>query len=197
VPVIVGVVALGVGIGIGAAVKSSSPKTTAATVVTVTAGPSASGVAPASASSAKAATSTAAAAKAHVGSTIALKSTEEALAVTLVQVKDNPSAKDQFSAPDAGDKFYAAQFRLQNTSTTAYSDSPDNGAVVVDSQGQQFQATFDDTDAGASFPGSTTIPPGQSALGWITFQVPTATVVAAVQFELESGFGSSAQWTVP
>jgi hypothetical protein len=189
-----------IGIVVGSAGKSTT--TTAADLgatVTVTSAPGAS---PAKATNAATAASSSASAKpaaAHVGSTLILKgdSTSGQLTVTLVAVKDNPPGKDQFSKPSAGNKFYAIQYRLLNTSSIAYSDSPTNGAKVIDGQGQQFQSDFADTTAGPSFPGGTTIPPGGTALGWITFQVPTASVVVGAQFALSSGFGTVGQWAIP
>ncbi|MFI6850060.1 DUF4352 domain-containing protein [Kitasatospora sp. NBC_00085] len=118
--------------------------------------------------------------------------------VTVVRVVDPASAKEAFSSPKAGTKLVAVQFRLRNTGTAVYDDSPSNGARLVDSEGQQFTASITtDTTAGPGFPGSVTITPGDTALGYITFAIPTASQVAKIQFTLDSGFApSTGQWTV-
>lgn len=182
-----------------AAVASSGGKKNVATTGTVaTSGTQTTAGAGTTAASAKASK---AVVPAHVGTTINLKNggaEPEQLAVTLVKVLNNAPPADEFSTPDPGNVYYAVQYRLVNTGTAAYSDSPSNGAVVVDAKGQQFQADIaSDTKAGPSFPGAVTIIPGGNALGWITFEVPAGTVVTASQFALQSGFGSTGQWSIP
>lgn len=189
------------GVIAGASSGHKTVSTAAVTSASSTSVASAAGSAPATTKAASA-PSSAAKQTAHVGSTVNLSSGDqntnvEKLSVTLVQVKDNAPATDQYSTPDAGDKYYAAQFRLVNTSSQAYSDSPDNGATAIDAQGQQFQASYGDTAAGPSFPGNTTIAPGQTALGWITFEVPIGSTITGIQFTLNSGFSNTGQWTVP
>lgn len=140
------------------------------------------------------------ASSATVGDTLDLTGTQagEALAVTLVRVVDPAGAKNEFSGPEAGTRFVAVQFRLKNTGSAVYKDSPSNGAKVVDSQGQQFDATFGDTTAGPNFPGSVTLPPGDTGLGFIIFEVPTASKITKVQFAMNSGFSPhTGQWNVP
>ncbi len=139
-------------------------------------------------------------ASASVGDTLALSGTSggEKADVTVVKIVDPASAKEAFSSPKAGERLVAVQFRIRNTGTAVYDDSPSNGARLVDNEGQQFTARIaTDTTAGPSFPGSVMIAPGDTALGYITFTVPTASRVAKVQFALNSGFApSTGQWTV-
>ncbi|MFJ6518699.1 DUF4352 domain-containing protein [Streptomyces filamentosus] len=140
------------------------------------------------------------ASSATVGDTLDLTGIgdDEKLAVTVVRVVDPAGAEDQYSSPDAGMRFVAVQFRLKNTGTAVYKDSPSNGAKVVDTQGQQFDATYEDSNAGPGFPGGVTIAPGDTGLGFITFEVPTASKIAKVQFAMNSGIsGSTGQWNVP
>ncbi|MFH9709888.1 DUF4352 domain-containing protein [Streptomyces luteogriseus] len=92
----------------------------------------------------------------------------------------------------------AVQFRLKNTGIAVYSDSPSNGARLVDVQGQQFDPTYEDTSAGPGFPGDVTAAPGDTVLGFITFEVPTDSRVVKIQFTMSSGFaGQTGQWDVP
>ncbi|MDJ0346983.1 DUF4352 domain-containing protein [Streptomyces sp. PH10-H1] len=117
------------------------------------------------------------------------------MAVTVTRVVD-PAGAEVFT-PDAGKRFVAVQFRLRDTGTAVYSDAPSNGAQVIDTQGQAFNSTIADTNAGPSFPGIVRLTSGSSALGFITFEVPKGSVIAKVQFTLNSGFAdNTGQWTV-
>jgi hypothetical protein len=51
-----------------------------------------------------------------------------------VKLVDPAGAKDEYSTPDAGTRFVAVQFRLKNTGTELYSNSPSNGTKIVDNQ---------------------------------------------------------------
>ncbi|MFJ6754718.1 DUF4352 domain-containing protein [Streptomyces sp. NPDC091273] len=139
-------------------------------------------------------------ASAAVGAAIDLSGLEdgEKLAVTLVKVVDPARAKNPYSTPEAGARYVAVQFRLKNTGTAVYQDSPSNGAKVVDAQGQQFSPAYTETSAGPEFPGSITIAPGDTALGFITFEVPGTSEIAKVHFSMNSGFSPhTGQWNVP
>ncbi|MGW7320022.1 DUF4352 domain-containing protein [Streptomyces sp. NPDC054865] len=139
-------------------------------------------------------------ASAAVGATLDLRGLTdgEGLAVTLVKVVDQARTGNPYSAPDAGSRLVAVQFRLKNTGTDVYQDSPSNGAKVVDEQGQQFGSAYQDTTAGPGFPGSITVAPGDTGLGFITFEVPKASRVTKVQFAMNSGFSpNTGQWRVP
>ena len=148
-----------------------------------------------SAATAKAAAKPAAA---KVGDTIALSGFEgEKADVTVVKVVDRPKGADEFTEPESGKRFYAVQFRIKDTGGKAYSDSPSNGAKVVDSAGQSYEADFSDTKAGASFPSAVNIASGSSGLGYITFQVPTGAKITQIQFGLDSGMADqTGQWNV-
>jgi hypothetical protein len=76
-------------------------------------------------------------------------------------------------------------------------EAPDNGAKLRDSQGQQFNPSLDETAAGPDFGGSVTLTPGDTVLGYITFEVPSGSKITTIQFALASGFASNVgQWTV-
>ncbi|WP_246113589.1 DUF4352 domain-containing protein [Streptomyces montanus] len=122
---------------------------------------------------------------------------DEKVAVTVVKVVDPAQPEDEFSSPDSGKRFVAVQFRLKNIGTQVYDDSPDNGANVRDAQGQQFSPTLGETAAGPGFGGSVTLTPGDTALGFIVFEVPTDSKITRIQFGLASGFARNiGQWTV-
>ncbi|MFC8344161.1 DUF4352 domain-containing protein [Streptomyces sp. NPDC057280] len=136
----------------------------------------------------------------RVGDTVSLTGTErgERLDVTVTKVVDPaPTDPDGFQ-PDAGNHYVAVQFRLKNTGTAVYKDSPSNGATVIDKAGQRFDSTLGSSAAGPAFPGSITVGPGKTALGFITFEVPDGSRIVTVQFAMDSGFADDVgEWAVP
>lgn len=134
---------------------------------------------------------------AKVGDTIALTGTEDGsgLDVTVVKVADPAKSADEFTVPEDGNRWVGVQFRLVNTGTIAYSDSPSNGAQIADAQGQQFTSTFADITAGPSMASSVNLKPGAKALGWVVFEVPKASKADVVQFTMDSGFADqTGEW---
>ncbi|WP_327364464.1 DUF4352 domain-containing protein [Streptomyces sp. NBC_01296] len=81
----------------------------------------------------------------------------------------------------------AVRFRLENTGTDAYEDSPAKSSHLVDSDGRRFTGSNTTTTAGPAFPDTVTLAPGGSALGFVTFRLPNDAALAAVQFALNSG----------
>ncbi|MGH3119720.1 MAG: DUF4352 domain-containing protein [Streptosporangiaceae bacterium] len=157
------------------------------------------GSTPSATSSSTASASSSASSTAKVGSTITLtgNSSGEKMDVTVTRVISHAQPADQFFTPDPGKRFYAVQFRLADTGTAAYSDSPSNGAAAVDAAGQSYQATIGDVAGCESFPGTENIAAGDKGLGCIVFQVPDGAKITKVQFTLDSGFGpDTGQWDV-
>lgn len=123
--------------------------------------------------------------------------TGERLDVTVVKVVD-PAGARPYETPSPGNRFVSVQFRLKNTGTAVYKDSPSNGATVIDKDGQRFSASLNNSTAGPPFPGSVTIGRGKTALGFISFEVPPASHVVAVQSAMNSGFSDDVgEWRVP
>ena len=127
---------------------------------TSTATPTATGASPAGSPAPK---------TAGIGSAITLAGydSSEQMSVTLVKVIGSASPDSSgFDDAPSGDRYYAAQFRLADSGSAAYSDSPSNGAEVVDSAGQSYQASITDTVNGCvSFPATENVAPGSSGLG--------------------------------
>jgi Domain of unknown function (DUF4352) len=166
------------------------------TVTTGQAGSTPSAVSP---SSGTASASSSASSIARVGSTITLAGNDpgEKMAVTVTRVIKHAQPADEFSTPDPGKRFYAVQFRLADTGTAAYSDSPSNGASVVDSAGQSYEATLDDVAGCQSFPATENIAAGDTGLGCIVFEVLDGAKITKMQFTLDSGMGpQTGQWDV-
>ncbi|NUR51250.1 MAG: hypothetical protein HOV71_24250 [Hamadaea sp.] len=123
--------------------------------------------------------------------------TGDVVAVTPMKVADPATAADDGSQPAAGSKLVGVQFRLQNAGSSVYSDAPDNCATLIDAAGQRFSPTIADITAGPRFPGVVTVNPGGSALGWITFSIPSAAQVTGVQFTPDSGVATeTGEWTL-
>ncbi|MEV7180720.1 DUF4352 domain-containing protein [Kitasatospora sp. NPDC093679] len=138
---------------------------------------------------------------AQVGDTLELAGNEQGarMAVTVTAVADPATAAHSFDTPEAGRRLVAVQFRLHNTGSTTYSDSPSNGATVVDDRGQGFDAVpATDVTAGPAFPAGVVVAPGDTALGYISFEIPADSRLAKAQFTLNSGFANqTGQWALP
>ncbi|MGV9269970.1 DUF4352 domain-containing protein [Kitasatospora sp. NPDC003701] len=136
-------------------------------------------------------------AAAKVGDTIALKGNDPAdvADVTLVKVVDNAEGEDEFTHPADGKRFVSVQFRIKASGKKAYSDVPGNSAKLLDAQGQAFGSTVADTKAGPGFQLPANVAPGESALGFVTFEVPKDIKLDRAQFGLDSGFApQTGQW---
>jgi hypothetical protein len=137
--------------------------------------------------------------QAKVGDTITLKGMEDGskLDVTVVKAVDNAKSSVEGFAPESGNRWIGVQFRLVNTGTKAYNDSPANGAQVADAEGQQFGPMFADITAGPSMSSDVRLAPGGKALGWVVFEAPTASKIQTVQVAMDSGFSDqTGQWDI-
>lgn len=134
---------------------------------------------------------------ARVGDTIALKGMEDGskLDVTVVKIADPAKSSDGFTTPESGNRFVGVQFKLVNTGTATYGDSPGNGAQITDAEGQQFQTAFADITAGPSMSSDVRLKPGARALGWIVFEVRKGSKATTVQFTMDSGMADqTGEW---
>ncbi|WP_404953028.1 hypothetical protein [Streptomyces sp. 147326] len=152
------------------------------------------------------------------GETISLAGNEpgQRLDVTLTQVVDPASPADPEPEPEpvpnpepdpelaptpppgGSDRLVAARFRLENTGTAVYRDSPAPSAHLLDSNGQRFTGLNVPTTAGPNFPDTVTLDPGGTTEGFITFRLPEDAGLAAVQFALNGGLADDVgQWSLP
>ncbi|MEW2527754.1 DUF4352 domain-containing protein [Streptomyces sp. NPDC047071] len=128
---------------------------------------------------------------AALGTTLSLSGIQsgERLDVTALKVVDPATGANAYLGPDSGNRFVAVRFRLENTGDGPYKDSPSNGAQLIDTVGQRFDASWvAETTAGPSFPGSVTLSSGDTALGYVTFELPRTARPEKVQFAMDSGF---------
>ncbi|MEW2417323.1 hypothetical protein AB0953_26860 [Streptomyces sp. NPDC046866] len=109
----------------------------------------------------------------------------ERLDVTLTRVVD--PATPAGPVPVSADRLVAVQFRLENTGSAVYHDSPARAAHLLDADGHRFTGSDAATTAGPAFPDTVTLRPGGSALGFVAFRLPQDARPAAAQFALNGG----------
>ncbi|WP_214106781.1 DUF4352 domain-containing protein [Acrocarpospora catenulata] len=137
-------------------------------------------------------------APAAIGSAITLSGMKSTLKVAVTVTRVIPGTpKNQFLKPDAGNRWVAVELELANVGQDVYSDSPSNGAYLIDSEGQQYRTTFGEVQEGVSFGGSVTVSTGDRRKGVLVFEVPESARLAKFQFALNSGFADQkGEWLV-
>jgi hypothetical protein len=150
-----------------------------------------------SSSSNKSESSSTAPTTAHVGSTVDVGGSN-GLAVTLNSVIDPASGADQYTTPNAGYRFVAADVKIVNNGKAAFSDDANSDITIVGSDNQTYQADFDSVSECTNFnSGQYTLAPGESTTGCVVFQLPNAVKTAKVEFQTQSGLSTSTgEWVV-
>jgi hypothetical protein len=136
---------------------------------------------------------------AKVGNTITIKGSTEgnSLDATVVKIVDPATASNEYMTAPAGHRFVAVQWRIANTGVRPIDVGPTSGSAVVDTDGQQFSPSYQPTTAGPAYPSMATIPVGGNRLGYVVYEVPTASKIREIQFDPSMGLGSQiGQWTV-
>jgi len=135
---------------------------------------------------------------AHVGSTVDIGGSK-GLAVTLTQVIDPATGSDQYTSADAGKRFVAAEVKIVNNGTAAFSDDANSDMTLIGSDNQSYTADFDTVSECTNFnSGQYTLAPGESSTGCVVFQVPNGVNTAKIQFQTQSGLSqSTGEWLVP
>jgi hypothetical protein len=135
---------------------------------------------------------------AHVGSTVDIGGSK-GLAVTLTQVIDPATGSDQYTTADAGKRFVAAEVKIVNNGTAAFSDDANSDMTLIGSDNQSYTADFDTVSECTNFnSGQYTLAPGESSTGCVVFQVPNGVNTTKVQFQTQSGLSqSTGEWLVP
>jgi Domain of unknown function (DUF4352) len=135
---------------------------------------------------------------ATIGDTISLHGALEPdleLAVTVLSVVD-PAKGDKFFKAEEGSRYVAVETRLENTGPIDYSDSPTNGAVLIDASSHQYD-TWGASGIEPNLDGSVRILPGDERVGFIVFQVTKGETPDAFQFTLDSGTAyETGQWSL-
>ncbi|UBU09962.1 DUF4352 domain-containing protein [Nonomuraea gerenzanensis] len=131
------------------------------------------------------------------GGTITLKGMEAGskVAVTLDEVYSEAQPTQDSIQPKPGNRFMAVQLTLTNKGRVGYKDAPMNGAVVIDSERQQYPFSTAYVEQGQQFHWATSIDPSDSRKGLIVFEVPDGAEMVALQFTLNSGYAEqSGEW---
>ncbi|WP_330333963.1 DUF4352 domain-containing protein [Streptomyces sp. NBC_00536] len=133
------------------------------------------------------------------GQTIELRGNRpgELLDVTLLAVTDPATPRAAYPQQDPAGRLVAVEFRLANTGTARYADTPRSGSYLLDLGGARHSSVAAATTAGDGFPDGHTLAPGDSATGWVTFELPKQARLAAVQFALNDGSADDiGQWNL-
>ena len=127
-----------------------------------------------------------------VGDSITIHGLEgDAVEVTVVRVIDPAKAANSFLAASKNKHYVEIRIAPQDA---VYSDSPGNGAALIDEEGRQYTETYAEVKGAQGFGGSAKVSPGDQRLGVIIFEVPDGT---KLQFTLNSGFADeTAEWSL-
>lgn len=121
----------------------------------------------------------------------------EKIVVTGLGYVDPAAQGNAFEPPSAGNRFYAVKLQYTNVGSVPYNDSVLSELTVTDASNYSYEPSLFDSGAGPPFPGdSVKLMPGETAVGFVTFEVPTASKIVRIQCTLDSGFGPRrATWT--
>jgi hypothetical protein len=130
----------------------------------------------------------------QVGGTDSNSTTYEVTAVTVDQYS---SLTPYDSLTNSADHLAAVKFRITGV-TGQSSDDANNNATVISGDTTQYPSAVNATADGPNFSsGSFTVAPGQTASGWVTFELPPGQSIASVQWVPSSGLSDQAgTWTV-
>jgi len=130
-----------------------------------------------------------------VGSTATLTGNDdgEQMDVKLIAVHVGFSA-GEYDTPDAGKHYVAAELMLKNTGTAVYSDSPDNGAELIDSRDNQIDSELL-VEGPFQSSSDVKLAPGAQRRVFCDFEVPNGEKPKQFQFTLDSGFADdTGEW---
>jgi hypothetical protein len=115
--------------------------------------------------------------------------------VTAVRVDQHSSLLPYDSLTNPADHLAAVEFRITGV-TGQSSDDANSDAQAFTGNTEQVSSAFNQTPDGGNWnSGEFTVAPGQTASGWVTFELPPGQTVASVQWA--PGFsGQAGTWTV-
>jgi hypothetical protein len=127
----------------------------------------------------------------HVGATLSTSS----VSIQLQQVIDPATPGDQYLTPNTGNRFVGVKVEISNPGTANIQDDANSDFTVIGNNGQIYTADFDSIAGCTNFnDGEYGLTPNASAIGCVTFQLPTGVTVTKVEFQ---GSNSNAEWDVP
>jgi hypothetical protein len=187
----IGAALLIVGCGESASVKQTADPVTVTVTVTETGGAASDGT-----STDESTDTEADQGLASIGDTITLHGYEdgEQMAVTVSRLFD-PAEAEQYFGPKRNHKYVAVDLVLKNTGTKPYSDSPGNGATLLDTADHGYTETLSETTSCQYIGSGVRIAPGSKRAGCLTFEIPKNAKPALFQFTLDSGFADeTGEW---
>jgi Domain of unknown function (DUF4352) len=111
---------------------------------------------------------------------------DERVEVTVLRILD-PAHASGFLGASKGKRLVGVELRLHNVGQSTYEDAPSNGARLVTEDGVEVDASlFDEVHPAL---GSVGVAPGDTATGFVTFEVPKHRRATEFRFALDSGFG--------
>jgi hypothetical protein len=116
--------------------------------------------------------------------------------VQAIQVIDPAQGADQYTTPNAGDRFVAVVFKITDTGSNQISDDANSNASIIASNDQSYTADFDNVSECTNFnDGEYQLAKDQSVTGCVVFQVPTDLKVTTVEWSpgFDENFG---EWKV-
>jgi len=173
--------ALGLGACGGSVTKASSPPS------------------PAKSSAPKPAPSTPAPLSGPVGTTFKVSGTDNSgnstvYTVTLVQFLPVAQGAD-YQQADPGHYLAGAKFRITGVTGNS-SDDSNNDAQATGNDSQVYEPAMDDITSGTNFnSGDFQVSPGQTQIGWVSFQLPNSAKVTSIQWSADGFMGGSTPGT--
>jgi hypothetical protein len=115
--------------------------------------------------------------------------------VTAVKVDQHSALVPYDSLTNPSDHLAAVEFKITGVSGQSSDDANNDAAALTGNTEQVSPADNSTPDGGNWSYGEFTVSPGQSATGWVTFELPPGQSIASVQWV--PGLGSTAgTWTV-
>jgi hypothetical protein len=102
--------------------------------------------------------------------------------VTLIKIVDPARGADEFSTPSDSSRFVGAVFSITGRAGHS-SDNANNDALLVGSDGQDYQSDFSQIKGYTNFNGGDwNVGVGKTVTGAVTFQVPKGVTVQSIQW---------------
>lgn len=121
--------------------------------------------------------------------------------MTLVKMVDPAPPANQYQVPAVGMREVALELRYKNVGSATYNQSILTDVTAIDQASHSYSIDIGgDTTAGPGFPSDlVNIAPGETADGFVSFQIPQGTPVTEVKLGLDFGLGSgdTGEWLVP
>ena len=116
--------------------------------------------------------------------------------VTLNKVDQNATPSDEFNTAPSGDHLAAAEFTITGVSGQESADANSNATATM-ANAESAQWGVENVTDGTNFnSGEFSVGPGQTAVGWVTFEVPDGQTITQVQWAEPFSTGAPATWTV-